>query len=102
MERQAEERFECYYELQRSEYGLSSVALKVAATYEIYPDEVLRKGRQKSRVDDRSLFCYWAVRELKISLTDLARKLDMTVSLGGFAVQKSESIPLGPNYRLLE
>ncbi len=72
--------FERYYELKRLGHDLNSVAAKVAAIYNIDPYEVMRKGRQKPRVDAKGLFCYWAARELKIPLTDLARQLDMTVS----------------------
>jgi len=43
-----------------------------------------------------------AARELKIPLTDLARKLGMTVSGIGYAVQRGETIALRYNYQLLE
>jgi hypothetical protein len=78
------------------------VAAKVAAIYNIDPYEVLRKGRQKPRVDAKGLFCCWAARELKMPLTDLARIINMTVSGVGYAVQRGESIALRYNYRLLE
>ncbi len=81
--------------------GLTAAA-KVAAIYSIDPDEVMRKGRQKPRVDAKGLLCYWAARELKMPLTDLARQLDMTVSGVVYAVQRGESIALRYNYRLLE
>ena len=77
---EAKEHFERYYELKRLGHDLNSVAAKVAAIYNIDPYEMMRKGRQKPRVDAKGLFCYWAARELKIPLTDLARQLDMTVS----------------------
>ncbi len=78
------------------------MAAKVTAIYNIDPDEVLRKGRQKPRVDAKGLFCYRAACELKMPLTDLARQLDMTVSGVGYAIQRGESIALRFNYRLLE
>ncbi len=78
------------------------MAAKVAAIYNIDPNEVLRKGRRKPRVDAKGLLCYWAARELKMSLTDLVRQLDMTISGVGYAVQRGESIALRYNYRLLE
>ncbi len=78
------------------------MAAKVAAIYNIDPDEVLRKGRRKPRVDAKGLLCYWAARELKMPLTDLARQRDMTVSGVGYAVPRGESIALRYNYRLLE
>ncbi len=99
---EAKEHFERYYELKRLGHDLNSVAAKVAAIYNIDPDEVLRKGRQKPRVDAKGLLCYWTARELKMPLTDLARQLDMTVSGVGYAVQRGESIALRYNYRLLE
>jgi hypothetical protein len=34
------------------------VAAKVAAIYNIEPDEMLHKGRQKPRVDAKGLFCF--------------------------------------------
>jgi putative transposase len=99
---EAKDHFERYYELKRLGHDLNNVATKVAAIYNIDPDEVMRKGRQKPRVDAKGLFCYWAVRELKMSLTDLARQLDLTVSGVGYAVPRGESIALRYNYRLLE
>ncbi len=99
---EAKDHFERYYELKRLGHDLNNVATKVAAIYNIDPDEVMRKGRQKPRVDAKGLLCYWAARELKMSLTDLARQLDMTVSGVGYAVQRVESIALRYNYRLLE
>jgi hypothetical protein len=49
-----------------------------------------RKGRQKPRFDAKALLCYWAARELKIPLTDLARKLEMTISGIGYAAQRGK------------
>ncbi len=62
---EAKEHFESYYELKRLGHDLNNVATKVAAIYNIDPDEVMRKGRQKPRFDAKGLFCYWAARELK-------------------------------------
>ncbi len=75
---------------------------KGKAIYNIDPDKVLRRVRQKPRVDAKGLLCYWAACELKMPLTNLARQLDMTVSGVGYAVQRGESIALRYNYRLLE
>jgi len=90
----AREHFERYYELQRLGYDLNTVAEKVALIYGIDSAELFRKGRQKPRVDAKALFCYWSARELKIPLADLARKLAMTISGVGYAVQRGEAIAL--------
>ena len=42
----------------------------------IDPTEVFLKNRCKPRFDAKVLFCYWASRELKIPLTDLAQNLN--------------------------
>ena len=88
--------------LKRLGYDLKTVAEKVAGIYEIGADDVLRRGRQKPRAEERGLFCYWTVRELKTPLTDLARKLDMTVSGVCYGVQRGETIAHRHNYELLE
>ncbi len=73
MPSEAKDHFERYYELKRLGHDLNNVATTVAAIHHIDPDEVKRKGRQNPRVDAKGLFCYWAVRELKMPLIDLAR-----------------------------
>jgi len=99
---QANDHFERYYELQRLGYDLNSVADKVASIYETEPDEIFRQGRQRTRVKARSLFCYRAARELKISLSDLARKLGMTTAGVGYAVQMGEAISIEGDYHLID
>jgi len=42
--------------------------------------------------NSRGLFCFWAVRELNTSLSELSRKLQMTPAGVGYAVQRGESI----------
>ena len=64
--------------------------------------ELFRKGRQKLCFDAKVLCCYWAARELKIPLADLARKLEMTISGVGYAVQRGEAITLRHDFHLLE
>jgi hypothetical protein len=48
---------------------------------------------------DIKLWC-WAVRELKISLINLARKLEMTISGFGYAAQRRGDIALHHNFHL--
>ncbi len=90
----AKEHFERHNERQRLGYDLNTVAEKVALIYGIDSAELFRKGRQKPRVDAKALFCYWAARELKMPLTDLARKLEMTITGVGYVVQRGEAIAL--------
>jgi len=78
------------------------LAEKVALIYGIDSAELFLKGRQKPRVDAKAFFCYWASREFKIQLTEIARKLEMTISGVGYAVQRGEAIALRHNFHLLD
>ena len=57
--------------------------------------------RRKVQVEARDLLCYWAVRELGISCTDLAKQLEMTQPGVGYAVSRGEKIAKEHNYQLL-
>jgi len=67
---------------------------------EIEPDGVFSKGRQDIKVKARSLLCFWATRELGISHTTLAKKLEMSLAGVGFSVQRGECIAKAANYSL--
>jgi len=98
----AKERFERSYQLKRLGYDFDRVAEKVAAIYEIDPDEIFQKGRQKTRANARGLFCYWCSSGLGMSLTELARKLEMTVSGAGYAARRGEALAKRHQYSLIE
>jgi hypothetical protein len=57
-----------------------------------YPCEVLSKGRKRRKVEARCLYCYWAARELGVSLRDLSVRLEMRPPGGGFLVKRGERI----------
>ncbi len=83
-------------------YDLNRIASRVAEIYDIELDEIFLKGKQQKRVKARSLFCFWAVRELGISLTELARRLGISVPGVGYSVERGEIIACENNYRLIE
>ncbi|MDI6775781.1 MAG: transposase [Syntrophales bacterium] len=88
-------------ELRRRGYSLEQIAKRVAEIYRMDVGEVLARGRQQQRVNARSLFCFWAVRELGISLADLARRLGMSPPGVGYAVQRGEAIAQENSYQLI-
>ena len=49
-------------------------------------------GKERPSVRARSLLCFWAVKELGISLTDLARSLGIAVPTVSAAVQRGKQI----------
>ncbi len=64
-------------------------------------DEIFSKGRQSRKVKARSLLCFWASRELRISHTALAKKLEMSPAGVGFSVERGESIAKKGAYLLI-
>ena len=99
---QANEKFERKYELKRLGYDLDQVAARVAEIYGIEVDDIFLKGKKQKRVKARSLFCFWAIRELGISLTELARRLGSSVPGVGYSVERGEIIARENDYRLIE
>ncbi len=74
----------------------------MAEIYGIEVDDIFLKGKQQIRVKARSLFCFWAVRELGISLTELARHLGIIVPGVGYSVERGEIIARKNDYQLIE
>jgi len=48
------------------------------------------------------VFCYWSVRELGISLSNLARDLSITISGVSVAVKRGEMVVRQGGYQLVE
>lgn len=99
---QADETLERCYEALCRGYDLVKTAERVAVLCTIDMEDIFSKGKQKNKVRARSLLCYWASRELGTSLTQLARRLGLSVPGVGYAVQRGELIARENNYQLLE
>ena len=97
---QSEEHYERRHKLKRQGYDLDRIAERVAEVLGMETDEVYLKGRQDRRVKARSLLCFWASRELGISHTSLARKLEMSLANIGLCVERGELIVKDGNYSL--
>jgi REP element-mobilizing transposase RayT len=96
------EKFERNYELKRLGYDVDRIASRVAEICEIEVNDIFLKGKQQKRVKPRSLFWYWAVRELGISLTELAKRLGISVAGVGYSVERGEIIARENDYQLIE
>jgi len=99
---EANEKYDRLYELKSKGYDLNKVEKRVRDIYQIDRDELYSSGRHKTRVEARSLFCYWAVRELGESGTSLAKRLGMSQSGVVYAVNKGEKIAKEKKYQLTE
>ena len=55
-------------------------------------ERVWSSGRGSEVVEARSLFCYWAVRELGVSATEVARRLRLSQPAVSISVKRGERI----------
>jgi putative transposase len=69
---------------------------------DIEPRDLMAPGKQPQRVRARGLLCYWAVKELGISGTTVAKKLGITQPAASKAVQRGEKLALDNNFRLVK
>ncbi|MBN1364166.1 MAG: transposase [Syntrophaceae bacterium] len=98
----SDEKFEHYYEVSRSGYDLDKTAMKAASLCAVEVDDIFSRSKQKTKVKARSLFCYWASRELGVSHTALARRLGISVPAIGYSVERGEIIVKDYGYQLIE
>ena len=98
--KEADEKFERYYEMKRLGYDLPTIENRVCEIYKVEKEDIYSKSRQKLKSDARALFCFWAVRELGYSQRELARRLGMTQPGVGYAVRKGEAISKSNDYQI--
>ena len=63
---------------------------------------VWEKSRRPQVVDARSLLCYLASKELGMSMTDLAKRLNLTQPAISIAVRRGEKVASANQYRLID
>lgn len=92
MLKEADEKFDRYYELKQLGYNLESVEDRVCRIYNLSVGDIYSKSREKVKAQARGLFCYWAVRELGYSMLEMARRLGMSQPGVVYAVKRGERI----------
>ena len=96
------ERLDRCYELKNLGYDLETIRQRVSKIFGIKKEEMYSSGRRKIQVEDRDLMSYWAVRELGMSCTDVAKCLGMSQPGVGYAVRRGEKIAKEHKYQLHE
>lgn len=81
-------------------FDLEQLTTLVAGLCEVDPAEVRAAGKQPVRVRARSLFCYWAVRDLGFTATALARELGVSQPAVTQAVQRGERLVAERGWKL--
>jgi hypothetical protein len=97
----AKERLEERYELKTQGYDLNKVTIRVSSELGIEPEQVWRPGKQPITVKARSLLCYWAVRKLGFSATELSKKLGISQPSVSISVKRGERIAKAEQIKLM-
>ena len=98
----AEERMERKDLLISKGYDLKKIAERVCSVMELEPSEIWKIGKSRRRVAARSLLCFWAVRELGMSMTDLSRRLNLSLTGVSQSVMRGEKTAEDNGFKLLE
>ena len=83
---------EVWVRLGNAVFDLDSLERRVLEIYPIERKDLYSKSRQRIRAEVRSVFCYWAVRELGIEGTEVAKRLSMSQPGVVYAVNRGERI----------
>ena len=100
--RAADETLERKYDLKSKGYNIDKLSGRVAKIFSINPEEIFHPGKQQLKVKARSLFCYWAVRELGVTMADLAPKLNISQPAVSMSTQRGEQIASKNGYSLID
>ena len=80
------------YDIKKQGYTVETVEKRVMEIFGVEKDVIYSKGRRKIQVAARSLLCYWAVRELGFTASELAKRFGMTQPAVSYAVIRGEQI----------
>ena len=92
---EAKERLEKRYRLRAQGYDLEKIAMRVSSELGVKPVKVWAAGKHPITVKARSLGCYWAVRKLGLSATELSKKLGISQPSVSISVKRGEQIAKG-------
>ena len=65
---------------------------QVAEIFGIEAEEISGRGKYARMVPARSVFCYWAVRDLGVRETEVARRLKLTQPAVSISVRRGDHI----------
>ena len=88
----AEEKMKRRYAIQARGVNLESLAERVAEIFDMPASELWIPGKHRWRVRAKSVLCYWANRELEVSMSELSRRMNVSVMTISNAVQRGEKI----------
>ncbi|MDB4442555.1 transposase [bacterium] len=97
----AKEQYEERYLLQAQGHDLETVAQRVSALLGINSEQVWASGKHPLTVKARSLLCYWVVRELGFTATEVSRRLGVSQPSVSISVKRGEKIAMAEKLKLV-
>jgi hypothetical protein len=99
---EANERMDRHYELRSLGYDIDKLEQRILEIYQIERQDLYSKSRQKLKAEARSVFCYWAVRELGVEGAQMAKRLMMSQAGIAYAVRRGEGIVKEKAIKMIE
>jgi putative transposase len=96
----AEETLKKQYAYRSRGMNLDSIAVRVSEVLGVKVEDVWAKGRYRKIVEARSLLCFWAVRELGVSMSSLAVRLGISTPSVSDSVTRGQKIARGKGFDL--
>ncbi len=100
--KEANEQLERRYRLEAGGFDLDQVVQRVADVMNIEPDLLWERNRRPHVVAARDLLCYWASKELGMSATDLAKRLNPGQPAVSVGVRRGEKRATKNQYMLMK
>ena len=97
---QAGERLERKYRLRSKGYDIDTLAGLAAKLMNVPVEQLYAAGKNRRTVRARSLLCYWAVRECGMTMSSLAKRLDMSNSAVSQSVKRGAAVAANEKYQL--
>jgi len=98
----AQEQMEKRYRLAAEGYDLDTISSKVCDMMDVDAASLWAPGKERKRVEARSVLCYWAVRDLGTNMAELSRRLKLSISGVSLSVKRGERIVQDRGYRLID
>jgi hypothetical protein len=98
----AKEQYDERCRVQSNSCDYDRVVNCVATLLEIQPEQVSAPGKHPLTVKARSLLCYWAVRKLGYTATEVARRLGVSQPSVSISVKRGEKIAKVERLNMIE
>jgi hypothetical protein len=96
------ERMDKRFRMRKQGYDIEKIIERVSDLFSLSKQDILNPSRQRQRVMARSVLCYWAIRELGMSGSELSHILGLNQSSVSRAVGRGEKHVNDRKLRLIE